>query len=216
MLVSTIISNGRLLADVPNTTFYTDAEALFAVQLEWKRIYATLCDNDEDFFATSLYITSSSFTADANRKNVYTYTPTDFYRLRLLQYQGNGGDQYTPAYKMTVENFGNTMNTPGYRVVGQSINIYDPDHWPNWCIWYYPQPVTLTTSTDLIYPLSMIPEIMAYQVAVEIRRKQNIDFKPKQERRDEMWKAMEKQMHRDEAKAENTRNVFANGFAPYI
>jgi len=269
MLVSTIIANGRLLADVPNTNFYSDAEALFAAQTSWQDIYAMLCEGGDDYFTTSLYVTSSSFYADASRSDVFIYAPSDLYRLRLLQYQGMGGGNYFPASKMNIENFGNLQNTPAYRIVGQyginasnsvysvnttlssdlvswntvtinsgitvniasninwSINIgsftnpsaimiYDPSHYDNWCIWYYPSPITLDLSTDLTYPLSMIPQIISYQVAIEIRRKQNIDFASKEERRNELIATMKKQMTRDEAKAETIKNTFGNGFAPYI
>lgn len=224
MLVSTIITNGQLLADVPNTNFFTEAEALFAVQASWKDIYSMLCDGGDDYFSTPIYFTSSSFSTDSNRQDMYYFpintiaviTNNDFYRLRLLQYQGMNGNIYFSATRMTIENFGNTQNTPAYRMVGQRIYVYDPSHYSNWCLWYYPAPATLSTSTDLSYPYSMIPEIMAYQVAIEIRRKQNLDFSQKEDRRNELIVSMNHQMNRDEAKAESIKNVFTQGFAPYI
>jgi hypothetical protein len=226
MLVSDIIANGRLLSDVPNTLFYTDAEALFAVQLSWKDIYSMLANGGDDYFTTSLYVTSASLTADPNRANTYFYNlPTDFYRLRLLQYQGDGGNQYWPVERMNPSNFGNTQNTPAYRIVGRSstalsnggqVSIYTPHLHPNWAIWYIPAPATLATNDDLSYPLSMVPEIMAYQLAVEIRRKQNIDYKDKQARRDELIFTMKKQITRDENRAETPKNTFSSGMGAYI
>lgn len=226
MLVSTIITNGQLLADVPNTTFFTAAESLQAVQTSWKDIYAMLAIGSDDFFVTQLYFNFSSFTADANRQNTYFYNlPADFYRLLLLQYQGGtGGSQYYPVERMNRNNFGNTQNMPAYRIVGQStvpsnggqLIIYSMVQYTNWAAWYIPAPVALLTTTDLTYPYSMIPEIMSYQLAIEIRRKQNVDFKDKQARRDELIATMKKQMMRDENRAETPKNVFANGFGAYV
>lgn len=227
MLVSDIIANGRLLADVPNTTFYTAAEALFAVNLSWKDIYAIMADGSDDFFTTSLYFNFSNLTADPNRQNAYFYDlPTDFYRLRLLQYQGGlGSNQYYPVEKMNTSNFGNTQNTPAYRMVGRSsvalsgggkLAIYSQVEYPNWTIWYIPAPANLQTTDDLFYPYSMIPEIMAYQLAVEIRRKQNVDYKDKEARRNELINSMKLQLHRDDNRAETVKNVFANGFGAYV
>ena len=227
MLVSTIIANGRLLADVPNTTFYTAAEALAAVQSSWKDIYADLAIGSDDFFVTQTYFNFSAFTVDANRQNTYFYNlPTDFYRLLLLQYQGGlGAQQFYPVERMNRSNFGNTQSCPAYRIVGQSTTalsnggqlvIYSPVQYPNWAMWYIPAPIDLLTTTDLTYPYSMIPEIMSYQLAIEIRRKQNVDPKDKIARRDELILTMKKQMMRDENRAETPKNVFANGFGAYV
>jgi hypothetical protein len=226
MLVSTIITNGQLLADVPNTTFYTPAEALEAVQASWLDIYAMLAEGSDDYFVTQLYFNFSAMTADPNRQNAYFYNlPADFYRLLLLQYQGSfGGNQYYPVTRMNRSNFGNIQDTPAYRIVGQStapsnggrLSIYTQVEYANWALWYIPAPVTLTTATDLTYPYSMIPEIMSYQVAIEIRRKQNVNYKDKEDRRNELIHTMKLQMNRDENRAETPKNVFANGFGAYV
>ena len=232
MTVSTIINNGRLLADVPQNSnqFYTDAEAMFAVNLSWKDIYASLADGGDDYFTTSLYFTNSVLTADPNRQYAYTYNlPTDFYRLRLFQYQGQGGNQYWPLDRMNTSNFGNTQNTPSYRIVGKSttalsnggqIQIYCTWLPQNFAVWYIPQPQTYLLANiltdDISYPLSMVPEIMAYQVAIEIRRKQNVPTDDKEKRRNELIATMLKQITRDENRGETPKNVFNQGFGGYV
>jgi hypothetical protein len=234
MLVSTIIANSLLLADVPNVNFYTAAESLFAVQLSWEEVYAFLCSNNDDYFVNSYYCTPASdpaVTFDANREYVWlldTTNTTDFpdasnalysafYRLRLIQYQGYGGTiAYYPVNKMSIENFGNTQNTPAYRFEGKYIAIYDPAQFTNFCFWYYPRPITLTTTTDLQYPYNMIPEIMAYQAAIEIRRKQKADTAPWEKRKQELLMSMSAQISRDDSHGEPIKNQFGQGFAPYI
>jgi hypothetical protein len=227
MLVSTIITNGMLLADIANTSFYTAPESLFAVQLAWEQIYSFLCANNDDYFVTPIYITmgtDQAVSTDANRTftslidttNVNTFAD-GFYRLRMIQYQGSGGGMgYNTVSKMSIEGFGNTANVPGYRFEGKYIAIYDPSSYPKYCLWYYPRPITLATSDDIIYPYNMIPEIMAYQVAAEIRRKQKADITAWTNRINELYSTMSQQMSRDDSHGEPIKNQFANGFAPYI
>jgi hypothetical protein len=218
MLVSTIIANGQLKADEPNTNFYTAAEALSDVQAAWEDIYAILCQGDDDYFLTELYVNSSSFTPIANRQGMFTYAlPSDFYRLRMLQYQGMGGaNTFYPCSKMTIENMGNTQSVPAYRMVGTNLQIYDPVTYPLYYIGYYPKPATLTAATDLAYPNNMIPEIMVYQVACEIARKMKRPTTEYEKRKDQLLESMRKQYSRDDFKAESVKNTFATGFAPYV
>jgi hypothetical protein len=234
MLVSTIIANSLLLADVPNVNFYTPAESLFAVQLAWEEIYAFLCTNNDDYFANAYYFqpsTDPAVTFDANRQFVWlldTTNTTDFpdssnplyssfYRLRLIQYQGYGGTvAYYPVSKMTIENFGNTQNSPAYRFEGKYLAVYDLGQYDQYCLWYYARPQTLTTATDLQYPYNMIPEVMAYQAAIEIRRKQKADTTAWEKRKGELMSSMSLQLSRDDSHGEPIKNQFAQGFAPYI
>ena len=216
MLVSAIISKGLSYAALPSTNFFTAQDQLDSVQQSYKDLYAVLCEHDDDYFVTQVYLTLAAFTPDANRAYTYNYPlPSDFYRLRLFQYQPDG-QLYFPVDKMTIENFGNLQGNPGYRMQGQFLSLYTVNNYTNWCLWYYPAPATLTTLTDIVYPNSLIPEIMAWQVAIDARRKQNLDYQDKQARRDELFLSMVRQVQRDEARAESPRNIFGEGLGPYI
>lgn len=218
MLVSTIIATGQLKADAPSTSFYSPAEALADAQAAWNDLYAILCEGDDDYFLVEDYIDSSSFSAVASRRYTYTYDlPEDFYRLRLLQYQGSGGmAAFYPAEKMSVENFGNTQNSPAYRLNGTTLVIYDPVGYSTWYLGYYPAPEALTTATDLAYPSNMVPDAMVYQVAAEILRKQGKDPALMLARRNEILETMRRQFSRDDNKAQPVKNVFSQGFGTYI
>ncbi len=216
MLVSAIITKGLSYAALPSTNLYSAADQLDSVQQCWYQIYEKLCEKDDDSFLTQSYVTLSSFTPDANRQYMYNYTlPADFYRLRLFQYQPDG-QLYYPVQKMTLENFGNIQTTPGYRLTGTTISLFSLQNFTNWCIWYYPVPATLTTGTNLVYPTNVIFELMAWQVAVDALRKQGREYADKQARFSELWNTFEGQLNRDEARAESPKNVFGQGFAPYI
>jgi hypothetical protein len=272
MLVSAIIASARLKADVPNTSFYTDAEALADAQASWCDLYAILAQNDDDYFITKTYLSSplsvsagsfavgtdyvigsvgttdfmlvgassntvgvqftatgagsgtgtayqvtSAFHPDTNRQSTYLWPmPATFYRLRLLQYQDASGAGFYPVQKMTIENFGNAQGTPAYRLVGTNVELYDPNGYSTYCLWFYPAPATLALATNLTYPTSVVQEVMVYQVAAEIRRKQRLPTDAYEARRNELVQTMLKQTNRDDFKAVTPKNNFSTGFAPYI
>jgi hypothetical protein len=218
MLVSDIITNGALKADVSNVAFYTPAEGLIDAQAAWSETYAWLIDNNDDFYATELYIASTSFVADTNRTNLYTYTlPSDFCRIRILQYGNQNGIQgFWPCSKMTTEDYGRAQNSPAYKIMGANLKIYDPVKYPVYYMLYYPLAATITASTDLVYPNSLVSNILMYQIAIEIRRKQKLDVELWEARRDELRKSMIRQLPRDDFKAEKPKNEFGGGFNPYI
>jgi hypothetical protein len=206
------------LTNLPNTTTYTDAEALYACQIAWQEMYSKIIDQNDDYFVTSLYVASSTFTADANRSYMYLYAlPSDFYALRLLQYQLQGGSsiQYQAVYKATIEEFGNTQNTPAYRFQGTNLAIYDPIGYTSYALWYYPKPATLALSTDLTYPNNVILEILTYQIAIEMRRKQRADVLPWEARKIELEQTMSQTLKRDANKSEKIRDTFTDNFYPY-
>ncbi len=219
MLVSQIITNGLQLADMPNTNFYSSAESLQAVQDGYGDLYQLLCDNNDDYYQTQVYVQSSTFTADANAPYMYFYTlPADFFRLRLLQAQGQTSGTWIVVQKMTIENYGITQNSPAYRFAQGKLHIYDPSAYSVYRVFYYPVPTTLTTNTDITYPSTLIPQILAYRLAVEIRRKQgNMErMQILQQRLNELTQTMVAQLPRDDNKAETVKNTMSNGFAPYI
>jgi hypothetical protein len=216
MLVSTIISKGLSYAALPATNFFTAQDQLDAVQQGWEEIYSALCKGNSDYFVMTVYPTLSAFTPDANRQFLYNYAlPSDFFHLRLFQYQNNA-QTFQPIEKMTIENFGNTQAQLGYRLVGTNLALYTITPYTNFCIWYYPVAATLSTSTDLTYPQTVIFEILAWDVAIEARRKQNLDFTDKLQKKMDLWNSMMDQLPRDDNKPEPIKNVFAQGFWPYI
>jgi hypothetical protein len=217
MLTSEIIAIGRSQADVPNTNFYTDADALRSVNMAYKQIYAELAMNNDDDFVTQYAI--PALTAISNRQNTYTFDMSSLtggmYRLRMLQYQA--GDFWRPVEKMTIENFGSPQADPAYRLEQQKLWIFARNSY-NYEIWYYPQPATLTltpTDTDVTYPLSVVPEIISYQVAADIRRKQSLPTEAYERRRNELWATMIKQLRRDDFRPEKVSNDFAKGWQPW-
>lgn len=200
------------MANIPSTNFFTDADALRAVNASWKDIYSVLMLEDDDYFVTSVQTSTGALTPYTGRENTYQYSlPSAFFRLRLVQYQD--GSNWKPLQKMTLQDFGNWSNTPAYILKGTNLIICD-DSSRTYEIWYYPAPVPLTLSPDfdLTYPQEVIPEIIAYQVAVEIERKGKVPSLPQMEaRRNELFTSFRKQVRRDDFNNIRVTNTFEAG-----
>jgi len=221
MLVSDIIAAAQNLVNVPNASFWTATEQLWQAQLAYKQVYAFLLGNDDDYFVTSVALSlASDFTADPDRTYSYTMTlPDDFMTLRLLQYKGMGTGSaesvFFSCYKSTLQEYGNTQNFPAYRIVGTDLNVYDPVGYPTYLMWYYPSPEVLATDTDIVYPNNLMPEVMSYLLAAEIRRKQHEDGELWVTKANDIMASIRKQDSRDDAKALSPKNVFAEGYDPW-
>ena len=213
MLVSTIIANAMSKADLQNQSFYTQNDQIMDVQLAWNQMYELFMENDDDFFVTSLYLTPSvAFSLDTNRVSLYIYPiPSDFSRLRMLSYQSLTGGYFIPCKKMDTLNFGYTSQTPAYRLVGTNLEIYDPYGMSLYNLWYYPKPAVLTTATDLSYPANAIFEYMIWNIAADIRRKQNQDPTLQQTRANEIMQTMKRQINRDDFRVQTPRDELSDG-----
>jgi len=206
MLISVIVASGRALADLPGTGFFSDAEALRALNNGYSDLYAKLTEKEDDYFLTR--VSNITVTPVTDWQSVYQYTlPTDFYRLRMVKYK-RGGSQFSSVEKLSLENFGNAQNFPGYRIVGANLWIYDPTYPTTYEVWYYPIATTWVISDNITYPGSVAFEILSYQVAIEARRKQGQDVTLLEQRKAEMLQTMLMATDRDQFKPQPIQNVF--------
>lgn len=209
MLASDIVLYARDLATMPSTSFYSDVEAYRAINMQWRRMYSLFLENDDDFYLTKWDFDVSLMSVVADRQSTYKISfPAGVLRLRMLQ--AKYGTTWQTLEKMTRFEFGTTVNVPGYLILGTELWITDLNSSRVYQAFYYPAPVTIIASTDVNYPISMIPEILAYTVAMEIRRKQQLDVSSQQAMRDELWKAMLKMLNRDDNRAQPIKNAYAN------
>jgi hypothetical protein len=227
MLISSIIANAQLKADLANQAFYTSNDANFDATLAWEEIYNLLTEADDDYFVTSIYLTPSvSFTADPNRTAFYIYAlPVDFYRLRMLAYRGPTSTGYFfPCAKMDMLNMGYTQHTPGYILQGQNLDIYDPYGFSMYNFRYYPSPISalaaangqpgaaaISPAWDITYPNTVLTEYMVWRIAADIRRKQNQDPVIQQTRASEIMQTIKRQIHRDDYRARVPKDEFQSG-----
>lgn len=209
MLASDIVLYARDLATLPSTLFYSDVEAYRAINAQWRRMYSLFLENDDDFYLTKWDFDVSLMTAVTDRQSTYKISfPSGMLRLRMLQ--AKYGTTWQTLEKLTRFEFGTTVNVPAYLILGTELWITDLNSSRVYQAFYYPAVVTIVAGTDVSYPISMIPEILAYSVAMEIRRKQQLDVTTQQAMREELWKAMLKQLNRDDNRAQPIKNSYAN------
>jgi len=153
-------------------------------------------------------LTIKNFIPDAYTRYLFTWTlPSDFFRLRFFAYEGADG-RYNPLIKSTIQNFAQNQATPSYRVMGNTVSIFDSFGYTRYKLIYYPSPATLTTGTDLTFPRTFMPELMAYLMATEMVRRQRQDPAIFEAKAAKLWATMELQFSRDDFGATGPKNMF--------
>jgi len=164
---------------------------------------------------TTDVITVKNFIPDTYQKYLYTWTlPADFLRLSFFQYEAGDG-RYNPLAKATKQNYTQTQNTPTYRIMGSVISIYDAVGYQRFRLVYYPSPTTLTTGTNLTFPKTFMPELMAYLMAAEAIRRQRQDPSIFEAKAAKLWATMEMQFSRDDFGATGPKNMFDDNSSFY-
>lgn len=149
----------RERADMESTEFVTDAELNRYINLSWKELYDVLVSAYEDYFT----LPPVAFTVADGETS--TDLPTDFYKLRGIDFQISGNQYYfVEKFQFNRRNRRNkslvsllsTSLDRMYRVVGDKIYLTPEDAAPgNYRIWYIPQPSDLTVDTDELPQLAV-------------------------------------------------------------
>jgi hypothetical protein len=156
-----ILLRARSVSDLPNSLFISHLDELNSINEGWKNIYAALMDNDDDYYVTELPITLTPANAVANSNNEWTITlPTDFMRLRYLDYRSNAAD-WLPMNKFNLSMKDNQPGDPYYRIKGTTLWIIGgsvPATGISLRMGYYPTTATITApQNDLVYGTSYTP-----------------------------------------------------------
>jgi hypothetical protein len=187
-------------------------------------MYEKILDANDDYFITDWAFTLSQMTAVSNETGAYYIALPDgvlysaiakFYRLRTLEYQKDG--KWYAVRKFALQDNGKRLGVPIYRFKGTNLVIIFPDlgGYQNLRAWYYPVPTTYAVasgSVDIVYPPQLEAEILSYQIALDIKRKQGGDAQQYQlieKRRDELWTRYENALrHRDDWGTQTIANVY--------
>jgi len=188
MTVQAIIDRARELADINNSSFFSSSEELASINESYRDIYEQILNSDDDYFATDWAFLLAALTAVSQNTGMYTIAlPNGFYRMRVLQYKSGerwpSVDKYNPQNEAELDN-------PSYRLKGSTLRLYLPSEgsYTSFRAVYFPAPTVYTSgATDIIFPPQLEPGILAYQIAIDIKRKQNGDYSGLSERRNELW-----------------------------
>ena len=75
--------------------------------------------------------------------------------------------------------------------------------------------ISVYPAVTLTFPQNVAYEIMAYQCAMDFKRKNGADFTALAARREELWNRFTSQVHADDAKPERIQNAYWNTYSPW-
>lgn len=217
MTVANIVARAKSLANVSGSAIFSTTEDDGALNAGYRDVYEQIVNADDDYFVTDWAFALSGMTAVSNETGAYYIAlPATFYRLRNLEYQS--GNVWKSIRKYALQEVNKKMSGPEYRLKGSNLYIIMPDmgSYSNFRAWYYPTPTAYTVSagsTDINTPPQLETDILAYQIAIDIKRKQNADYAQLQQRRDElMGRFLMGINRRDDHDAQRVANVYATTY----
>lgn len=144
--VSSIINKALSIADMVNSSQITAFDANTFFNAAYRTVYDFLCENNDDYFVTTLSFTMTS--------NTYSL-PVDFMQLRALDWQNQSGEwQEVKKFTMSQRNkFGNmnsgTTLVPMYRIKGAQLYLIPEGITAaTMRMWYYPTPAQFSSTVS--------------------------------------------------------------------
>jgi hypothetical protein len=216
MTVAAIITRAGTLANLSGASIFSSAEGEYALNAAYRDIYEEILQAEDDYFLTSVSFLLSALTAVTDDQNAYLYTlPTvasPFYRLRTLEYLA--GTTWRPIRKQALLDEEKRAFAPSYRFQGLYLYLYLPGsgNYNKFRMTYYPAPSNYPVApgtADIAFPPQLEPDILAYQIAIDMKRKQDADYTKLLQRRDELFRRFLMGIaHRDDAGTGHVANVY--------
>jgi hypothetical protein len=150
MTATDVRDRARSLADLPNSKLITSDDEINSINETYHDVYDWLMQNDDDYYVTEVTIAlTAAMQSPTNLVNneFWVPLPTDFYRLRYLDYAANNQWQAIDKLPMSARDI--SPASPQYRLrgaylwliggmnIGSSYTIR---------LGYYPRPATITLS----------------------------------------------------------------------
>ena len=230
MTVARVIARALEIANLVGSSVIATTEQDSSLNTAYRDVYEKIMDANDDYFVTDWTFTLSQMTAVTNESGAYYIALPDgalysaiakFYRLRVLEYQANG--RWYAIQKFALQDNYKKSGVPVYRFKGSNLLILLPDNgnFQNFRVWYYPIPIAYAVasgSVDITYPPQLEVEILSYQIALDIKRKQGGDAQQYQlieKRRDELLDRYIKSLsHRDDFSVQTVAQAYrtSNGW----
>ena len=216
MTVAEVRARARDLADVQDARWLSTTYEYNSLNESYRDIYEAISQTNEDYFLTPLVYTWSQGTKSANSNNEYFFTlPSDFYKVRTVDFKVAG--RWIDMARFTLRQRDGAGADPLYRTQNKTLWIIVPPS--NWTgadirIYYYPTPKTFVSPTDeaveIPYPTSLAPELLAYSMATDYKRRQGIPTDTLEARKNELWSRYTETLKRDDGKYEVIQNVYTS------
>jgi hypothetical protein len=226
MTVDDVLVRARDLADAANSRWISAREELASLNEAYRDSYEIITEKADDYFLKDMVYPWSSATPSAYATNEWFFTlPDDYYKTRTTDFLRSGNWQQMGKFMLNQRN--SRSGDPMYRMQNKLLWVVGPGSGAfmgsDVRLRYYPLPYTFTAadlatdsgdSTDIPYPTLLAPEILSYSMAIDYKRKQNIDASMLESRRAELWTRYEQSLMRDDQRYEVWQNVYSTS-APW-
>ena len=160
----------RRMADMEDSNFVSDTELNDYINSSYSELYDLLVSSNSEYFL------SSSVSTVASGSSTITL-PTDFYKLRAVDFYLNGRwydiEQFSiperNQYSSTYINLGEVR----YRLQGSTLKLIPSDNaGGQYQIWYTPLPATLSSDSDEIEEGNGWSELVVVDAAIKCLQKE--------------------------------------------
>ena len=153
----------RSLADLPNSQLITSDDEVNSINETYHDVYDWLLQNDDDYYVTETTITLTASMQSATNLTANEFVvplPTDFYRLRYLDYRSNNQWQEVNKLPLSARNI--SPASPMYRIRGAYLWLIGGMNIGSSYVirmGYYPTPAPITL------PIPTLPFGTSYGIA---------------------------------------------------
>lgn len=170
----TLINQARNRADMINSLFVTDEEALGYLSLAYQRMYDIIATNNEDFF-----ISTSVFPL-VNQQQDYAL-PADFYKIRGVDLLSGINNFTLRPFTFNERNrfrYGSALTTAGpvyrYHVINNTIRFIPLPGAGQITLWYIPLPVLPSSVSSQVETMGFDEFLITY-IAMKMLMKEESD-----------------------------------------
>ena len=160
----------RRMADMEDSGFVSDSELNDYINSSYAELYDLLVSSNSEYFLSSATSTVASGSSTIT-------LPSDFYKLRAVDFQSNGRwydiEQFSiperNQYSSTYINLGEVR----YRLQGSTLKLIPSDNaGGQYQIWYTPLPATLSSDSDEIEEGNGWSELVVVDAAIKCLQKE--------------------------------------------
>lgn len=201
MKPSELIQRAKQIADLENTSYFSDSELNNLINEVYYNAYTDLISIGDKYFIKTYKFTPSGSSDTAT-------LPNDFMTLNAVYYLNNN-------YKVQLERQPNMSNNNlSYDLINNSIKIYGNNQYEI-IIEYYPTPDTIVypaaqTEAEIDVPNNIFVNYLAYLMAIYFKQKQGADVSLLQASLDNVWSSYCRILNRDGFKSVRINNVYKN------
>ena len=186
MLISDIIAAARQYTQLTGSTWFSQADELRSLNRAYRDVYEKILDSNDEFFIKEVTFLPSTLVQVDDFEYEYSL-PADWHRLRYLSVKVPQGYRLFQRFDPL-----ETQNTEGYRYFQDKLRLIFRNSYDSFKLQYYPKPTEYTSvSDDIVYPSQLEPLILAYRIAIDMKKAQGGEYATLEEEYLALWNRFE-------------------------